>query len=101
MQQLLGDRHAAFDQSLLHLLFLQSVPPHIRMILAANAELALLTTADLADHLIDAVTPTEANVTPPHTAHRTATICNGGLQEARPRVPCCAMPVVPIFVFPL
>ena len=35
------------------------------MILAANAKLALPTAADLADHLIDIVTPIVAHVTPP------------------------------------
>ena len=41
------------------------------MILAANAELALSTTADMADHLIDTITLTVTNVTPPpqHVTH--------------------------------
>jgi len=43
MQQLLGDRHATFKQSLLRELFLQCLPPHMHVILAVNAELALTT----------------------------------------------------------
>uniref|UniRef100_A0A8C4Q924 Dynein regulatory complex protein 9 n=1 Tax=Eptatretus burgeri TaxID=7764 RepID=A0A8C4Q924_EPTBU len=46
MQQLLGDRYATFDLSLLRELFLQHLPPHVHMILAANAELARPATVD-------------------------------------------------------
>ena len=61
MQQFLSDRHAAFAKPLFCELFLQCLPPHIRMRLAANAEQALLDTANLADHLIDTVISTVAN----------------------------------------
>ena len=65
MQQLLSDRHATFNLLLLRELFLQCLAPHFCMILAANAELALPTVADLAYHVIDTVTLTVANVIPP------------------------------------
>ena len=70
-QQLLGDRHATFNQSLLRELFLQRLPSHVRMILAANTELALPAAVDLADHLMDIITPTVAVVSPPpkHVKH--------------------------------
>jgi len=61
MQQLLCDRHAIFDQYFPCEFFLQCFPPYVRMIVAANAELARPTAVELEDHLIDTITPTVAS----------------------------------------
>lgn len=58
MQQLLGDRPAMADESFLRELFLQRLPPNVRMVLASTPETTSLPKlAELADKVIEVATP--------------------------------------------
>ena len=59
MQQLLGDRPGMTDESFLRELFLQRLPPNVRMVLASTSDTTSLTQlADLADKVMEVATPT-------------------------------------------
>lgn len=57
MQQLLGDKGDGLDSLLLREIFLQKIPPNVRMVLTASNEDDLAKLAELADKII-AVAPT-------------------------------------------
>lgn len=59
MQQLLGDRPGMTDDSFLRELFLQRLPPNVRMVLASTADgTGLEQLAELADTVMEVATPT-------------------------------------------
>ena len=59
MQQLLGDRPGMMDETLLRELFLQRLPPNVRMVLASTPDgTGLEKLADLADKVMEVATPT-------------------------------------------
>ena len=61
MQQLLGERAA--DATFLRELFLQRLPPNVRMVLASTADtMDLNTLADMADKVIEVATPSVAAI---------------------------------------
>ena len=69
MRQLLGDGIAVADRPLLRELFLQRLPPTVRMVLASNAASeSLEDIAQLADRIIDVAPPTVAALTPTPSA---------------------------------
>lgn len=58
MQQLLGDRPGMMDESFLQELFLQRLPPNVRMVLASTPDgTGLEQLADLADKVMEVATP--------------------------------------------
>ncbi|XP_011407593.1 PREDICTED: uncharacterized protein LOC100640009 [Amphimedon queenslandica] len=58
MQQLLGGKVATFDQSLLRQLFLQRLPPNVRMVLASSKDDEdLESLAFLADKVVEVASP--------------------------------------------
>ena len=64
MQQLLGDRAA--DATFLRELFLQRLPPNVRMVLASTADtMDLNTLADMADKVIEVANPSVAAISGP------------------------------------
>ena len=64
MQQLLGDRAA--DATFLRELFLQRLPPNVRMVLASTADtMDLNTLADMADKVIEVAHPSIAAISGP------------------------------------
>ena len=67
MQQLLGDRASVTDSTFLRELFLQRLPPNVRMVLASTKTYTTLEElAELADKFIEVATPTvAATSTPP------------------------------------
>ena len=66
MQQLLGDNAATTDGPLLRELFLQRLPPNVRMVLASSgAAESLDDLATLADKVLDAAPPSMASITQP------------------------------------
>ena len=59
MQQLLGDSGPAPDSSFVRELFLQRLPPNVRMVLASSStNLTLAQLADMADRIAEVATPT-------------------------------------------
>ena len=69
MQQLLGDRPGLADGSFLRELFLQRLPPNVRMVLASTPDgTSLEGLADLADKVMEVAAPSVAMVTPPLTS---------------------------------
>lgn len=56
LQQLLGERAASFDTSLLKELFLQRLPTNVRMVLATTSDLQLPALAQLADFFMEVAT---------------------------------------------
>lgn len=58
MRQLLGDRSSATNDGLLRELFLQRLPPGIRMILAPAEEVSLDNLAEMADRIAEHAVPT-------------------------------------------
>ena len=70
MQQLLGDKlgTSADATSFLHELFLQRLPPNVRIVLtSADTSLDLSKLADMADKVMKVVTPTVASVSTQQT----------------------------------
>ena len=66
MQQLLGDNAAATGGPLLRELFLQRLPPNVRMVLASSGDAKSLDElATLADKVLDAAPPSMALIAPP------------------------------------
>ena len=66
MQQLLGDKAATTDGPLLRELFLQRLPPNVRMALASSgAAESLDDLATLGDKVLDAAPPSMASITQP------------------------------------
>ncbi|XP_064461564.1 uncharacterized protein LOC135371440 [Ornithodoros turicata] len=67
MQQLLGDRASALDDSILRELFLQRLPNTVRMILTTSTAVSLEALAEMADKIMDIAPPTISAVSPqPH-----------------------------------
>ena len=65
MRQLLGNSVTDADRPLLRELFLQRLPPTVRMVLASNAaDTSLEDIAQLADRIMDVAPPTVAALTP-------------------------------------
>ncbi|XP_064470016.1 uncharacterized protein LOC135384759 [Ornithodoros turicata] len=58
MQQLLGDRASALDDSILRELFLQRLPNTVRMILTTSTAVSLEALAEMADKIMDIAPPT-------------------------------------------
>lgn len=66
MQQLLGDHPGIMDGSFLKELFLQCLPPNVRMVLASAPDgTSLEKLADLADKIMEVAIPPVATVTTP------------------------------------
>lgn len=66
MQQLLGDRPGITEGSFLKELFLQRLPPNVRMVLASTPEGTTLDKlADLADKIMEVAAPSVATITTP------------------------------------
>ena len=66
MQQLLGDNTAAANSPLVRELFLQRLPPNVRMVLASSGDASTLDElATLADRVLDAAPPSMASIAPP------------------------------------
>lgn len=63
MQQLLGDKAGATDASFLRELFLQRLPPNVRMVLASTDTTELEKLAQLADKIVEVATPPVSTVT--------------------------------------
>ena len=63
MQQLLGDKAGATDASFLRELFLQRLPPNVRMVLASSDTTELEKLAQLADKIVEVATPPISAVT--------------------------------------
>ena len=58
MQQLLGDSGPAPDSAFIRQLFLQRLPPHVRMVLASSsANFTLAELAEMADRIVEVATP--------------------------------------------
>ena len=69
MQQLLGDRPGLTDTSFLQELFLQRLPPNVRMVLASTPDTTTLDKlAEMADKIMEVATPTVAAATMPTVA---------------------------------
>ncbi|XP_064482830.1 uncharacterized protein LOC135395664 [Ornithodoros turicata] len=67
MQQLLGDRASALDDSILRELFLQRLPNTVRMILTTSTAVSLEALAEMADKIMDIAPPAISAVSPqPH-----------------------------------
>ena len=65
MQQLLGERTSATDTTFLRELFLQRLPPNVRMVLAStNSATSLEDLAELADKVMEVAAPSISNITP-------------------------------------
>ncbi|XP_064462468.1 uncharacterized protein LOC135373138 [Ornithodoros turicata] len=62
MQALIGDRAAAFDDSLLRELFMQRLPPQVQMILTTASSLSLSELAQHADKIVEVTGPSVAAV---------------------------------------
>ncbi len=63
MQQLIGDRPGIADSSFLRELFLQRLPPNVRMVLASTPETSSLDKlAELADKVLEVAAPTVSAV---------------------------------------
>ena len=63
MQQLLGDKAATADRSFLRQLFLQRLPPNVRMVLASTKDDEdLESLASLADKVVEVAAPTVSTV---------------------------------------
>ncbi|CAN7994887.1 unnamed protein product [Ixodes pacificus] len=60
MRQLLGDRAASFDDTILRERFLQRIPSNARMILATSSDISLDCLAELADKILDIAVPSVA-----------------------------------------
>ena len=56
MQQLLGDKATTIDQSFLRELFIQPLPPNVRMVLASTDKMTLTKLAELTDKVVEATT---------------------------------------------
>ena len=56
MQQLLGVKATTIDQSFLRELFIQRLPPNVRMVLASTDKMTLTKLAELADKVVEATT---------------------------------------------
>lgn len=66
MQQLLGDRASLTDSTFLRELFLQRLPPNVRMVLASTSATATLEEiAELADKVVEVAAPTVAAASAP------------------------------------
>ena len=66
MQQLLGDKAGATDESLLRELFLQRLPTNVRMVLASTGDSVTLgDLAQLADKITEVAAPSVSSVTSP------------------------------------
>lgn len=61
MRQLLGDRSSEAHSNLVRELFIQRLPPNIRMILASAATMPLNNLAELADRIVEHAVPTISN----------------------------------------
>ncbi len=68
MQQLLGQQRGSLDNPFLKELFLQRLPPHVRMVLAAaDTSTDLNKLADMADKIFEVTTPTVSAVQDTHS----------------------------------
>lgn len=65
MQQLLGDRASAVDESILRELFLQRLPNTVRMILTTSSTVSLEALAEMADKIMDIAPPAISAVSAP------------------------------------
>ena len=66
MQQLLGEKAGAMDESILRELFLQRLPAHVRMVLTSTgAAVTLEDLAQLADRIVEVATPAVSALTTP------------------------------------
>ncbi|XP_064463463.1 uncharacterized protein LOC135374431 [Ornithodoros turicata] len=75
MQQLLGDRAAAVDESILRELFLQRLPNTVRMILTTSSTVSLDALAEMADKIMD-IAPPDISVVPSSSAPVTPTLAD-------------------------
>ena len=66
MQQLLEDKASSTDTSFLRQLFLQWLPPNVRMVLASSETTDLVKIAQLADKIVEAATPQVSSATLPN-----------------------------------
>ena len=57
MQQLLGDKAATVDKSFLRELFMQHLPPNVRMVLASTKDKDLESLASLANKVVEVLLP--------------------------------------------
>ncbi|XP_064470258.1 uncharacterized protein LOC135385010 [Ornithodoros turicata] len=75
MQQLLGDRASAVDESILRELFLQRLPNTVRMILTTSSTVSLEALAEIADKIMD-IAPLAISVVSSSTAPVTPTLAD-------------------------
>ena len=66
MQQLLEDKASSTDALFLRKLFLQQLPPNVRMILALSETTELVKIAQLADKIVEVATPQVSSATLPN-----------------------------------
>ena len=66
MQQLLRDKASSTDASFLRELFLQRLPPNVRMVLASSETTDLVKIAQLADKVVEVATPQVSSATLPN-----------------------------------
>ena len=69
MQQLLGDHGTEVNLTFLRELFLQRLPPNVRMVLASTGDaMDLATLADMADKVIEVAAPSVSSISQPPPA---------------------------------
>ena len=84
MQQLLGNKAATADRSFLRQLFLQRLPPNVRMVLASTKDDEdLESLASLADKVVEVAAPTVSTV---QTSETTQSQLSTDLEQLRGEV---------------
>ena len=74
MQQLLGDRPGLVDSSFLQELFLQRLPPSVRMVLASTPDSTTLANmAEMADKIVEVTAPPSVSAVTPLTVTAAST----------------------------